>query len=275
MQLHVHRLGDPSRPVLLLVHGSLLDGLRTWVAQRPLADRFRLLIPDRRGYGRSRPSDREDFEIDAGDLVELLAGLPVGAHLAGHSYGGLVALLAAASLPANVRSLTVIEPPAVGIAPDDPAVRSFVARLQALFASGASSPEALLAGFLEIVGIPPPQPGPLSPSLARGVRLLTTSRPPWEASLPIDALRGAAIPFLAVSGGHEPAFEVISDGLAAALDGERAVIEGGGHAVPYAGEAFNARLAAFVEAVEAARAARTTRPVARPSTPTAGRAGAP
>jgi pimeloyl-ACP methyl ester carboxylesterase len=40
---------------VVLVHGSLATGAEEWEAQRPLADEgFRLLVPDRRGYGRSR-----------------------------------------------------------------------------------------------------------------------------------------------------------------------------------------------------------------------------
>ena len=39
---------------VVLVHGSLATGADEWQAQRPLADEgFRLLVPDRRGYGRS------------------------------------------------------------------------------------------------------------------------------------------------------------------------------------------------------------------------------
>ena len=50
--LHVESWGDGT-PVVL-VHGSLATGAEEWEAQRPLADEgFRLLVPDRRGYGRS------------------------------------------------------------------------------------------------------------------------------------------------------------------------------------------------------------------------------
>ena len=44
---------EPGVPVVL-VHGSLATGSDEWQAQRPLADSgFRLIVPDRRGYGRS------------------------------------------------------------------------------------------------------------------------------------------------------------------------------------------------------------------------------
>ena len=57
-----------------------------------------------------------DFDIDAGDLVELLAGLEGGAHLVGHGNGALAAMLAAARQPGLIRSLALIQPPAFAAA---------------------------------------------------------------------------------------------------------------------------------------------------------------
>ncbi len=263
VQLHLHRLGDPGLPPLVLVHGSLLDGIRTWAAQRPLATRFGLLILDRRGHGGTplpaRAGPGEDFESDAADLVELLAALPDGAHLAGHSYGGLVALLAAGARPDLIRSLTVVEPPAFGVARGEPPVEAFIDRMVDLMRQAPSlDPEAFLAGFLAAVGVSPPPPGPLSPTLLGGLRLLAASRPPWEARVPLEALTAARVPLLAVTGGHDDAYEAVADRLSQALGGERLVVSGWGHAVPYAGEAFNDPLAAFVAAAE-------ERWIARPS----------
>jgi pimeloyl-ACP methyl ester carboxylesterase len=65
---------------------------------------------DRRGYGRSAPH-LGPYDIDAhvGDLVELLAGRQVV--LFGHSYGGNVALAAAARHPDLVRAVAIYETP--------------------------------------------------------------------------------------------------------------------------------------------------------------------
>ena len=98
--------GEPA----VLVHGSFGWGEETWREQRPLAESYRLLLVDRRGFGGSPAHGRVDFERDAADVAELLED---GAHLVGHSYGGVVSLLAAARNPQAVRSLTVIEPPAL------------------------------------------------------------------------------------------------------------------------------------------------------------------
>jgi pimeloyl-ACP methyl ester carboxylesterase len=82
---------------VVLVHGSLATGAEEWEAQRPLADEgFRLLVLDRRGYGRSPMVEGEDFLRDAEDIAEVMGD---GAHLVGHSYGGLGVLFAAARRP--------------------------------------------------------------------------------------------------------------------------------------------------------------------------------
>ena len=111
--IHVEHWG--AGPPVLLVHGSVTGGAMTWDAQRPLAQLWHLFVVDRRGYFPNPPVEVEDFEVDAGDVAELLTE-PM--HLVGHSYGGVVALLAAAQRPGMVRSLTVNEPPAFGLLPD-------------------------------------------------------------------------------------------------------------------------------------------------------------
>ena len=93
----------PGVPVAL-VHGSLATGSDEWQAQRPLADSgFRLIVPDRRGYGRSPAAQGEDFLVDADDIAGLMGN---GAHLVGHSYGGLGVLFAAARRPEATLSIT-------------------------------------------------------------------------------------------------------------------------------------------------------------------------
>jgi pimeloyl-ACP methyl ester carboxylesterase len=109
--VHVTVWGDGEPAVF--VHGSFGWGKETWKQQRPLADHYRLLLVDRRGFGASPANGRVDFERDAEDVAELLGD---GAHLVGHSYGGVVSLLAAGRRPGVVRSLTLIEPPAFGVA---------------------------------------------------------------------------------------------------------------------------------------------------------------
>ena len=163
---------------LVLVHGSVVGGRGTWGAQRPLAERFELVVLDRPGFPPNPPVERVDFAVDA----ELVAGLlEHGDHLVGHSYGGVIALLAAASRPDLVRSLTVIEPPATSVAPDDPAVAAFAAGGAELYAAGATDdPEAFLRRFLAAVGSDFVPPSPLPPDLEQGARALMVERGPGK-----------------------------------------------------------------------------------------------
>jgi pimeloyl-ACP methyl ester carboxylesterase len=192
--------------------------------------------------------EREDFEVDAGHIVELLAD---GMHLVGHSYGGVGSLLAAARRPEVVRSLTVIEPPAFALAAGDPDVDALVASMREHWDRGPREPAAFLRGFLELVGSNLTLPDPLPPGLQRGAEILLDHRPPWEAEIPLDDLAAAPFPKLVVSGGHQAASDTVCDVLEERLGAERAVIRGAGHGVQRTGAPFNERLEAFLDAAEA------------------------
>src|SRR5437763_5534663 len=99
------RMPRMARPRLLLVHGSVVNGEATWGAQRPLAERFELVVPNRRGFPPGPDVERVDFEDEA---VWLEQFVEPGTHLVGHSYGGVASLYAAARYADRIRSLTVI-----------------------------------------------------------------------------------------------------------------------------------------------------------------------
>ena len=103
--LDVERVG--SGPPVVLVHGSIVDARRTWRRQLGLADEWALCLPNRPGFAGSPALARGDFDVEAQLIAELLGE---GTHLVGHSYGAVIALLAAAARPGAVRSLTVSEP---------------------------------------------------------------------------------------------------------------------------------------------------------------------
>src|SRR5207237_3782162 len=112
-------------PRVVLVHGSIVDARRTWRHQLPLAERWTLCLPNRPGFAGSPPLPRGDFEVEAPLVAELLGD---GAHLVGHSYGAVIALLAAAARPGAVRSLTVSEPGSLRVAAGDPNVDAMIAQ---------------------------------------------------------------------------------------------------------------------------------------------------
>ena len=228
---------------IVFVHGSVSNGPATWSGQRPLADRFALEILNRPGFPPNPPVDRVDFEEHAAWVAERLRP---GDHLVGHSYGGVVSLLAAAKRPELVRSLTVVEPPAAGVALDDPAVARLAENGAAFWATAPrDDPEAFLRAFLSMVGSSHDPPSPLPPDTEQGARTLMVERGPWEAEIPLDALASAPFPKLVVSGAHHAAFDGICDRLEERLHAERAVLPGFGHSAMRHPD-FNAVLADFV-----------------------------
>jgi pimeloyl-ACP methyl ester carboxylesterase len=233
--LHIEIWGEGT-PVVL-VHGSLALGADEWEAQRPLADAgYQLLVPDRRGYGRSPRAEGEDFLRDADDIVELMGD---GAHLVGHSYGGLGVLFAAARRPEATLSLTVLEPAAFALGQDDPAGRALVTEVRDMWDHQVADAEWVV-GFLRAVGSDPDEfppeflaaTLPLAPVLRRG-------HPMWTADLPLDELAAAPFPKLVVSGGHSAGFDHICDDLAQRIGAGRAAVEGAGHEVQFAGQPMN------------------------------------
>jgi pimeloyl-ACP methyl ester carboxylesterase len=223
------------------VHGSVVNGEATWAAQMPLADRFELVVPNRRGFPPGPDVDRVDFDDEA---VWLDRFLEPGTHVVGHSYGGVIALLAAARRPELIGSLTVIEPPCLAVARGNPVVDAYEAKSATLWGR-TDDAEEFLRAFLDGVGAP--APSRLSPDLLQGARTLMVERHPWEAEIPLDDLAAAPFRKLVVSGGHSEPFDIVCDVLEERLGGERAVLTGAGHAVQRLGKPFNDVLADFVE----------------------------
>jgi 3-oxoadipate enol-lactonase len=96
-------------PAVVLVHGFGLD-MRMWDPQAgPLAERFRVVRYDCRGFGASGPFDPGVAYTHAGDLAALLDHLAIGdAVLVGLSFGGRVVLETALAAPARVRRLVLL-----------------------------------------------------------------------------------------------------------------------------------------------------------------------
>ena len=245
--LDVERVG--SGPLEVLVHGSIVDARRTWRAQFSLAERWSLCLPNRPGFGGSPSLPRGDFELEAPLIAELLGD---GAHLVGHSYGAVIALLAAALQPQAVRSLTVSEPGLLRVAAGDPAADALLERGEQLYRGGSTiPPDQFLRMFREGVHSAHHTPEELPSWLERGAMLAARERPPWEADIPFGELAAWRFPKLVVSGGHSAAFEAVCDVVAERIGAERAVVAGRGHTIPSAGEAYNARVEKFLTGAEA------------------------
>jgi pimeloyl-ACP methyl ester carboxylesterase len=241
--IHSRRLG--AGPTVVFIHGTMTNSIKSWAKQEALAERWTVVLPDRRGYEPNPPADRSDFEVDAVDIEPLLGA---GGHLVGHSYGALVAIFTAARRPEAIRSLTLIEPPAHSLVRGDAEVERQVAGHVERVRTLDDPRDFVMSFFADMDGPRGEPPSPLPAGAERQIRLLMNERPPWDAEIPIDALRSANIPTLIVTGGHSETFDLLSDRLADALGpiARRAMIEGKGHAVQRTGEPFNATLEEFM-----------------------------
>lgn len=206
---HATVLGPPDGPRAVLVHGSLSwgdDPVSGFAAQRPLADRFRLVLMDRRGHGASPdagPAFRSDHLADADDIAELLGD---GAHLVGHSYGAVGAMVAAARRPETVRSLTLVEPGCYQAAADDPQVAAALSANRTAYADFPElTPEQYLRAAADSVGLPPMEP---TEARLRAAASTLNERVCWEAGIPVAALSVAPFPKLIVSGTWETASDL-------------------------------------------------------------------
>lgn len=105
---------------MLLLHGGGpgAAGLSNYARNiDPLAERFRVIVPDLPGYGRSAKGvdQRDPFGYLAGQIRGLLDALGIDrAHLVGNSYGGSCALRLALDTPGRVDKLVLMGPGGVG-----------------------------------------------------------------------------------------------------------------------------------------------------------------
>jgi pimeloyl-ACP methyl ester carboxylesterase len=233
--LDVERIG--SGPTVVLVHGSIVDGSRTWRMQRDLAEHWTLCIPNRPGFGTTPALARGDFDLEAPLIAELLGD---GAHLVGHSYGAVIALLAAALRPQAVHSLIVSEPGLLRLAAGNPVVDAMIEHGEQMYRAGpAMGPAEFLRQFRAGVHSAHETPDELPDWLEHGATLAAHERPPWHADVPIAELAAAPFPQLVISGGHSEVFEALGDALAEGIGAERRIISGRGHTIPAIGAEYN------------------------------------
>ncbi|MES2942141.1 MAG: alpha/beta hydrolase [Pseudomonadota bacterium] len=257
-QMHVTRWGDTG-PKVIMVHGSAqgssLGGEHHFVAQERLAQQgWQIIVPDRPGHGRSPDPGRPDDAQADGSLVSTLIDAD-GVHLVGHSFGGCVALSAAASNPGRIRSLTIIEPAMAALAMDIPVVKKFGLQIvKVLFFS--FSARSRIMRFMKLVNIPEEVGGHSSEEeLKQMGRALLRLKLPNKKTLAgqLDAVRQAGIPVLVVSGGWSPAFEAVSDRVAELAGGQRLVIPSPHHFPQRVSDEFNQALDGFMRSSNAQR----------------------
>ncbi|MFJ6081079.1 alpha/beta fold hydrolase [Streptomyces sp. NPDC092369] len=235
--------GDP----LVLVHGSWDDHYAWLRVVDAFAERFRVLVYDRRGHSRSErpPGQGTRFE-DEEDLAALIATLGSGpVYVAANSFGASTALGLAARRPELFRGLTVHEPPLVDVVADDPVLRPMMTSIRQELAAVLAH---LRAGedlegarrFMDRIALGPGEWDKL-PAKARDTLVANAPTfldeqgdPAW-AALALDRLAGRSVPLLVTHGTTSPAWvHPITARLTEALPQARAhTFEGSGH-VPHA-----------------------------------------
>jgi pimeloyl-ACP methyl ester carboxylesterase len=121
-------------PPVVVLPGAMNPGAAWLAVAAQLADRYTVLLVDRRNYPPSGPGPSpSSFEIETAHVLAMarVAGEPV--HLLGHSYGGVLALYTAAAHPDAVRTLLLYEPPVLA---GGPHVAEVLQRYRELLAAG-------------------------------------------------------------------------------------------------------------------------------------------
>jgi pimeloyl-ACP methyl ester carboxylesterase len=234
-----------------MVHGSFTWGEEAWVQQRELADTYQLLIVDRCGHGRSVDTGRFGLEQQADDIADLLGK---SAHLVGSSYGAVLALIVAQREARRIQSVTVIEPPAWGLAREDAAVEEQAFGFSPSPGEAARlGPDVAFSRLLEGIGAEP-----LGSALTEMDRRNTSAsfQEPslLEAPVSLAGLSATRLPLLIVSGGSDAAtprfrnrrlaFQQVCARLATIPGAEWAQFPNAGHNPHLEDPGFNPRLRA-------------------------------
>lgn len=258
-------------PRLVLTHGSWTDGAGWAPSVARLAERFEVVIWDRRGHSRSQdgpgPGSRAQDAADLVGLIEHLGAEPV--HLVGNSYGAIITLTVVGERPDLCSSAAVHEPPAYGLleGSDDPALSAALASTAPDLAKVATLIEsgqfrAAAEHFMDNVALGPGTWERLPEEFRSAV---TANAPTFldemhdETALRLDAaaLAGTTVPLLLTYGTASPVlFPAVITELARLVPAARVrTISGAGH-IPHAThpEQWTDCLIAFQHELRAGRA---------------------
>ncbi len=126
--------GEP----LLLIHGGLIATFFPVPSELSIARSYRVISYHRRGYaGSSRAIAPFTIRQQAADARALLRYLDIPrAHVAGHSYGGAIAIQLSLDTPDLVGSLALLEPALVSSIPSGPMFQEALAPIQSMYQRG-------------------------------------------------------------------------------------------------------------------------------------------
>jgi pimeloyl-ACP methyl ester carboxylesterase len=270
MPIHMTEWGTAGPTVLLIhggVQGELGGGPATFREQKVLAEHgWQLLVPDRPGFRESPTRGPDDMEADS---IWVATSLGDGAHLVGHSFGGAVALLAAARRPSAVRSLILIEPALIPLLPgskvmrrNKPAREDFLSMGEAWLKTRTPAEYALtIVRDLGVVSRTAPdaikagEKPDAETANALGCALLQARLASGdEMRKAAKIVSDARIPVLFITGGWKPTFEAVAEIGAEVTGGRHVIIPAPNHFVQLvAPDAFNETIVEFMKAADAKR----------------------
>jgi len=264
LRVHVTAWGDTG-PRVFLVHGGVQGGIgggpANFLGQKALAARgWQLKLIDRPGFGESPSRGPDDMAADAILVADQIRG---GSHLIGHSFGGAIAMLAAAYRPTSVKTLILIEPALQPLlltagGPDSPMAKA-TSSVVMKFLMEAQTPADFALTFAASMGRD--QGGAANASAANiasepakatalGCSLLQArGASPENMRLAANAVRAAGIPTFVISGGYSRGQELTAQVVAQIIGGKHVVVQSPSHFVQRdAPEEFNSAVDAFMRA---------------------------
>lgn len=114
LNTHYLESGDPSKNLVILVHGNVSSGAFFKPLMEKLGDLNHYVAPDMRGYGDSETkpvnaiTGLNDFSTDLNNFIEAINTENKPVHLLGWSLGGSVIMEAAMKNSSAIKSLTLV-----------------------------------------------------------------------------------------------------------------------------------------------------------------------
>ena len=230
-------------PGLMLVHGSPGSAGAWQPVGKRLSDRFRIVAPNLPGYGGTsleEPGGPDGVPHAAGLLESLIRETGVPDVLAGHSYGGAVALTVALRGHVKPRALALFEPVCTPILLATGETESF-ARMKALlddyisaFESGDLEAARTMVDFWFGPGAYEKLPGPVRDFIVKNTGPnVHDVRATFRERYAPDAIRNLDMPVWVVYGGNSPdvSYKIASTLAAIARKGSLVKVDGATHAL--------------------------------------------
>jgi len=113
-KLHLETFGDPSNPVLIVLHGGPGNSYKPYLKWKSLSDEYYMIYWDQRGAGLSERVPNEEligpqYLKDLNEIAKFFSPRDKF-YLIGHSWGGAYASYYVQNYPERVEKLVLIEP---------------------------------------------------------------------------------------------------------------------------------------------------------------------